>query len=133
MALRRDAFLDMAILHEPARNSMTSKRYYGVDTPRSTGPHPDPMGIERLKSVAILRSEEVLERGFKSHYQLRLAIDPDDPDPRMPKLGDIDGFVTTTDRFVDRDEAKEVAIAAGQIHPSWKSATRKLLSSDVNW
>jgi hypothetical protein len=34
---------------------------------------------------------------------------------------------------VNRDEARDVAIAAGQIHPSWKTTARKLLSSDVNW
>jgi hypothetical protein len=47
--------------------------------------------------------------------------------------GDIEGFVTTNGRFVDRREAKDVALAAGQIHSSWKTATRKLLSSDVHW
>jgi hypothetical protein len=88
---------------------------------------------ERLKAAAILRDGKVLERGFRSHYQLRQAIDPDDPDPRMGQLGDTDGFITTNGRFVDRDEAREVALAAGQIHPSWKTAARKLLSSDINW
>lgn len=88
---------------------------------------------EKLRAAAILRDGTVLERGFKSHYQLRMAIDPNDRDPRNPKPGDTDGFVTTEGRFVDRDEAREVAITAGQIHPSWKTATRKLLSSDINW
>ncbi|MGY3581376.1 hypothetical protein ACVIGB_000555 [Bradyrhizobium sp. USDA 4341] len=91
------------------------------------------MTLERLRAVAILRGDEVIERGFTSHYQLRQAIDPDDPDPRTSKAGDIDGFITSQGRFVDRDEAREVAIAAGQIHSSWKTATRKLLSSDINW
>lgn len=88
---------------------------------------------ERLKAAAIMRDGNVLERGFKSHYQLRQAIDPDNPDPRMSMLGDIDGFVTSTGRFVDRDEARTVAIASGQIHKSWETAQRALLSSDVNW
>lgn len=88
---------------------------------------------ERLKAVAILRDGEILERGFKSHYQLRQAIDADALDHRTSNPGDTDGFITTEGRFVDRDEAKDVAIAAGQIHPSWKTAQRKLLSSDINW
>lgn len=88
---------------------------------------------ERLTAAAIMRDGEVLERGFKSHYQLRLALDPDDPDPRMTKLGDVDVFLTSAGRFVDRDNAKGVAIAAGQISSMWKTGTRKLLSSDSNW
>lgn len=88
---------------------------------------------EKLTAAAIKRNGEVLERGFKSHWQLRAALDPSDPDPRMPKLGDTDGFVTSAGRFVDRDNAKAVAIAAGQISPMWKTGTRKLLSSDINW
>lgn len=88
---------------------------------------------ERLKAAAILRDGQVLERGFRSHYQLRRAIDPDDPDPRISKLGDVDGFVTTAGRFVDRSEARTVAIEAKQISPEWKNAGRQLLSSDINW
>lgn len=88
---------------------------------------------ERLKAAAILRAGEVLERGFHSHYQLRQTIDPDDPDPRISKPGDVDGFVTTEGRFVDRNEAREVGINAGQLNPQWKTAGRLLLSSDINW
>lgn len=88
---------------------------------------------ERLKSVAIRRDGEVLERGFHSHYQLRIAVDPNDPDPRHGRPGDVDGFMTSTGRFVDRDEARRVALSAGQIHASWKEASRQLLSSDVHW
>jgi hypothetical protein len=91
------------------------------------------MTPERLRAVAIRRGDEVIDRGFTSHYQLRQAIDPDDPSPQTSKPGDIDGFITSSGRFVNRDEARDVAIAAGQIHPSWKTTARKLLSSDVNW
>jgi hypothetical protein len=49
------------------------------------------------------------------------------------RRGDIDGFMTSTGRFVDRDEAKEVAIASGQVHERWKGVSRDLLSSDVDW
>jgi hypothetical protein len=88
---------------------------------------------ERLTAAAIKRDGNVLERGFKSHYQLRAALDPDDPDPRETKPGDVDGFVTTAGRFVDRDQAKSVALAAGQISKHWERASRPLLSSDINW
>lgn len=88
---------------------------------------------EKLVAAVIKRNGEVLERGFKSHYQLRMAIDPNDPDPRHGQPGDIDGFMTSDGRFVDRADAKRVAIAAGQIGASWKGATRQLLSSDINW
>lgn len=88
---------------------------------------------EKLHAVAILRDGEVLERGFKSHYQLRASIDPSDPDPRHGKPDDVDGFVTSTGRFVNRDEAVPVGIASGQLHASWKTAKRPLLSSDIDW
>lgn len=111
---------------------MKQKRYYGSDAPKSSGPHPDPMSIERLTAAAIIRNGDVLERGFKSHWQLRQSLDPT-ADPRMGEPGDVEGFTTSTGRFVSRDEAREVAIKAGQIHPSWKTAQRKLLSSDIDW
>lgn len=88
---------------------------------------------ERLQAAAILRNGEVLERRLQSHWELRAALDPDNPDPRQGLLGDIDGFVTTAGRFVDRSAARDVAIAAGQIGPMWKSASRPLLSSDIDW
>lgn len=90
-------------------------------------------GPERLTAAAIKRDGDVLERGFKSHYQLRSALDPNDPNPREGKPGDVDGFVTTAGRFVDREQAKKVALAAGQISEHWERATRQLLSSDINW
>jgi hypothetical protein len=88
---------------------------------------------ERLKAAAIMRDGQMLERGFRSHWELRQALNPNDPDPRIGAPGDIDGFVTSEGRFVDRNGAREVAIAAGQIHQSWKAAKRALLSSDINW
>lgn len=91
------------------------------------------MSTERLKAAAIMRDGALLERGFKSHYQLRAALDPDDPAPQYSKDGDLEGFVTSTGRFVDRDEARAVGMAAGQLHTSWANAKRPLLSSDINW
>lgn len=89
-------------------------------------------GVDRLVSVAIMRDGEVI-KGFKSHWQLRLSINPNDPDPRVGDPGDVDGFMTSEGKFVDRDEARIIAMRAGQIHASWATAQRKLLSSDINW
>lgn len=88
---------------------------------------------ERLRAAAIMREGEVLERGFKSHWQLRAALDPNDPDPRKGRPGDIEGFVTSAGRFVTRTEARSVAISSGQISKMWERAQRQLLSSDINW
>jgi hypothetical protein len=91
----------------------------------------DLQATERLVAAAIKRDGIVLDRGFKSHWQLRSALD--DPDPKNGRPGDVDGFVTSTGRFVDRMEAREVGIAAGQINSTWRGAHRDLLSSDINW
>jgi hypothetical protein len=89
---------------------------------------------EKLVAAAIERDGKVLERGFKSHFQLRSALDPDDPDPRYGKPGDIDGFMTSTGKFVTRAEAVPIAVAAKQIHPTWGTGShRPLLSSDITW
>lgn len=87
---------------------------------------------ERLTGTAIKRDGEV-KSGFRSHYQLRQSLDPSDPDPRISKPGDIDGFITSTGRLVTRKEARLIAIESGQVSHHWKTATRDILSSDVNW
>lgn len=86
--------------------------------------------VERLRAVAIMRNGEVLERGFKSHWQLRAALNPERLDATKTIPGDTDGFITTTGRFVTREEAKDVAIGAGQIGGPMG---RPLLSSDIEW
>jgi hypothetical protein len=83
--------------------------------------------VERLVSVAIRRVGETYGYGFTSHYALRLALSGDGDD-RHP--GDIEGFMTSTGRFVERREAADVALQAGQIHSAMQ---RELLSSDVHW
>lgn len=88
---------------------------------------------ERLVSVAIKRGEDILAKGFKSHYDLRASIGPPGVDHSKHVEGDVDGFLTSEARFVERPEAKMVAIRSGQIPESWKQARRELLSSDVNW
>lgn len=85
------------------------------------------VGREHLRAAAIIRGGAVLERGFKSHYELRAAL-TGDGDHREPN--DIEGFVTTSGRFVGRREAKDVAVACGQLKPGM---TREVLSSDIDW
>lgn len=86
---------------------------------------------ERLTAAALFRDGKWIERGFQSHYALRQALG--DALPQTRNLNDVEGFATSEGRFVTRKEAVEVAIAAGQINPQWRTAQRELLSSDVNW
>lgn len=99
---------------------------------RQTAPPPFKADVERLVAVAILRGGEVIQGGgFKSHWELRAAINPDRrADHRKTIPGDVDGFYTSNCRFVTREEAKDVAIAAGQIGGP---QGRPLLSSDIEW
>lgn len=83
--------------------------------------------IERLKCAAIVRDGKVHD-GLRSHYELRRAMG--DSSPQTSNLNDIEGFLTTTGRFVTRQEAQDVAIAAGQIR---SAQGRPLLSSDIDW
>lgn len=89
-----------------------------------TEPWPD---VERLKCAAVLRNGKVHD-GLRSHYELRNALG--DPSPQTSNPNDIEGFLTTTGRFVNRNEAQDVAIAASQIR---SVIGRPLLSSDINW
>lgn len=91
--------------------------------------HPAVTG-ERLVSVAIQRDGKTHD-GLRSHYELRVALG--DVNPVSSNLNDVEGFMTSKGRFVDRDEARDIGVAAGQLHESWRKAGRKLLSSDINW
>lgn len=82
---------------------------------------------ERLRACAIMRHGVMLERGFKTHWELRAAYG--DEDPYKPLVGDLSGFITTLGRFVERYEAVDIAVEAGQAEPMG----RPLLSSDINW
>ena len=93
-------------------------------------PKPVDPKAERLRAVAIMRDGKVFDRGFKSHWQLRAALNPELMDHTQTIPGDVDGFITTADRFVDRAEAQEVAFAAGQINSLMR---RPMLSSDISW
>lgn len=89
-------------------------------------PKPD-HGVERLKCCAIQRDGKVHD-GLRSHYELRQSLG--DPMPQTSNLSDVEGFLTTKGRFLTRDEAQEVALAAGQIRSLQR---RPLLSSDIDW
>jgi hypothetical protein len=90
-----------------------------------------PVEVELLTAAAIFRDGSVLHRGFRSHYELRASLGDDDP--LHPRPGDIEGFVTSTGRFVGRLEAKSVGIASGQLSERWQRVSRPLLSSDIRW
>ena len=88
---------------------------------------PLPADVERLVSVAIIRDGET-HHGGRSHWELRHHLG--DADPSYSRPGDQEGFWTSKDRFVDRQEAILVALGARQIS---RPQQRELLSSDVRW
>lgn len=83
--------------------------------------------VERLKCAAIQRDGKIHD-GLRSHYELRRSLG--DTLPQTSQLNDVEGFLTSKGRFVDREEAQRVALAAGQISSLQR---RPLLSSDINW
>lgn len=88
-------------------------------------------GKERLTAAAIIRNGETHSGGFREHWRIRASLG--DTNPTTSNLNDTEGFLTSTGRFVSRDEARQVAIACGQVDEGWRDASRKLLSSDINW
>lgn len=90
--------------------------------------------VEKLVDVAIIRGDQTHHNGSRSHSQLRAAINPPDVSPLCAGMeGDENGFWTSNGRFVDRDEAKTIALKSKQIGPMWEKTTRMLLSSDIDW
>jgi len=96
---------------------------------RAAWPKPRARASEKLEAVAIMR-EGVLHRQFKhgGHWQIRLDLG--DANPNASNPSDVEGFVTTQGRFVDRGEGQEIALAAGQIR---QRMGRPMLSSDLDW
>lgn len=92
--------------------------------PPKAAPSPD---VERLKCAAIQRDGKVHD-GLRSHYELRQSLG--DALPQTSNLNDVEGFLTSKGRFVTREEAQDVALAAGQIRSLQR---RPLLSSDIDW
>lgn len=81
---------------------------------------------ERLTACYIRRDGETYSYGFRSHYDIRKRLG--DADPLASKPGDEEGFITSEDRFVSRDEANRIGATAGQC----VRMERKFLSSDVD-
>lgn len=84
----------------------------------------------RLVECAIQR-EGVQHSGFRSHYELRRNLGWANPEKGQP--GDVEGFVDSTGNFLSREQARYVAIAAGQLSSQWTEVRRPLLSSDLSW
>lgn len=103
---------------------------HGIGRPkRAKPPKAAPFSGEKLHAVALIRDGELHRQPYRgSHWQIRAALG--DPDPTKHVNGDVEGFVTTSGRFVDRAEAQEIAIAAGQIR---SLMGREMLSSDITW
>ncbi len=90
-------------------------------------PIPPKIRAERLVSAAIIRGGVTHDNGSRSHYALRNFMG--DASPMTSPPGDIEGFMTSTGRFVDRREAQLIGEGSGQCRPQG----RPLLSSDINW
>lgn len=84
----------------------------------------------RLVECAIQR-DGVQHSGFRGHYQLRDNLGWPNPEKGLPT--DVEGFMDSTGNFLSRDQARHVAIAAGQLGPEWSEVRRPLLSSDLRW
>lgn len=82
---------------------------------------------EKLVACAIMHADGTINKGFKSHWELRSSLDYEDAS-RFNR-GDIPGFWTSKDRFVERNEAMNIAFHAGQIR---QPQEREFLSSDVD-
>lgn len=57
------------------------------------------------------------------------AVGVTKPD-RIERMDEVQGFLTNTDRFVDREEGLEIARAADQILPN-RNPTKRLFSEDL--
>lgn len=82
--------------------------------------------VERLVACAIIRDGVTHSYGFRSHAEIRRRLG--DSDPYKSQRSDREGFITSNDRFVSRQEAKVIGVESGQC----SDMSRELLSSDVN-
>ena len=113
---------------ETRKEALTVKKIYEA-TKSARPPAKIPkQDAERLTGVAIIREGETHKMLQGGHWQLRNRLGDDDPNRRQP--GDQEGFWTSKDRFVDRDEAQDIAVESGQIRGKMG---RDLLSSDIRW
>lgn len=114
---------------EAKRRAHTAKVFARPDRQTLNLPKlkPEVLAGEKLVSCAILHGDGQISKGFKSHYELRSSLGYEDP--MVFKRGDIPGFWTSDQRFVERNEAMNIAYHAGQIK---QRQEREFLSSDVD-
>ena len=118
-------------------DKLATKSGYAAQLPKITRPNrvgfKDDLKVklsvsdEKLVSCAITHEDGTIDKGFKSHWELRASLNYEDPS-RFNR-GDVPGFWTSWDRFVDREEAMHIAFDAGQIR---QTQQREFLSSDVD-
>lgn len=87
------------------------------------------MEPEMIVSCALIDAQGQTHKGFKSHSDLRASLGR--AQPYTADVTDTYGFWTSSDRFVTRDEAKEIGVASGQLTKQWLTVRRDLLSSDI--
>jgi hypothetical protein len=88
--------------------------------------HTDP---EMIMACALVDAQGNLHHGFKSHSDLRVNLGRDQP--YTADVTDTYGFWTSNNRFVTREQAKEIGVASGQLTKQWLTVGRDLLSSDI--
>lgn len=98
---------------------------------RDTEKQDDAKPKERLACAAIKRDgvEHGRDQQLRAHWALRASLG--DHDPYNVRLSDEEGFITSSGRFVTREEAHDIALASGQLHAALRN--RRLLSSDLRW
>lgn len=84
---------------------------------------------EQLSACAIVRDGNIHSYGFRSHAQIRSWLGDTDAYEQKHRPNDIEGFMTSKDRFVNRREGQLIAEESGQCQPM----RRELLSSDILW
>lgn len=83
--------------------------------------------METIQHAAIKRSDKRISKA-KSHADV-IRQSPDG----TCKEGSTQGFVTSLNRFVDRDEALKIAIDSGQIDPQLRTIRKMGLLSENIW
>jgi hypothetical protein len=87
--------------------------------------------VERLVSSAIKHANGAITHGAKTHTEVREKAGYEHVN--FSKYNDIEGFWTSRERFVNRNEAKKIGIASGQV-AAWRAGDNSLLqSSAIRW
>ena len=88
---------------------------------------PKPFAGEHLVAAAIVRDGTIHSNGARAHYEIRHQLGDDNCSQSNPD--DVEGFLSSTGRFLTRREAMVIGERAGQCRPM----VRDLLSSDIRW